>query len=188
MQQRRRGAELEDTLLRATWEELAETGYAGLTMEGVAARAHTGKQVLYRRWRNRPELVVAAMRHNTGSIARRIPDTGELRGDVLAVLRHMVRRQREIGPDVVHGLMAEAYEVDPEFFEIMTGVMTAILERAAERGEIPTADLGKRVATVAVDLVRHEMLLSRHSVSDKTLREIVDDVFLPLVRAVARVT
>ena len=40
----------------------------------------------------------------------------------------------------------------------------------------------------AYALVGHEMLLSRHSVSDKTLREIVDDVFLPLVRAVARVT
>jgi AcrR family transcriptional regulator len=183
VQQRRRGAELEDILLRAAWEELAETGYAGLTMEGVAARAHTGKQVLYRRWRNRPELVIAAMRHNTGSIMQRIPDTGELRGDILAVLRHMVRRQREIGPDVAHGLMAEAYEVDPGAFEVMAGVMTAILDRAAERGEIPSADLSARVATVAVDLVRHEMLLRRHSVSDKTVREIVDDVFLPLVRA-----
>jgi hypothetical protein len=65
----------------------------------------------------------------------------------------------------------------------MAGVMTAILDRAAERGEIPSADLSERVATVAVDLVRHEMLLRRHPVSDKTVREIVDDVFLPLVRA-----
>jgi AcrR family transcriptional regulator len=183
VQQRRRGAELEDTLLRAAWDELAETGYAGLTMEGVAARARTGKQVLYRRWRNRPELVIAALRHKTGSIVQRIPDTGELRGDVLAVLRHMVRRQREIGPDVLHGLMAEAYDLDPDVFGIMTGVMTAILERAAERGEIGSADLGERVVTVPVDLLRHEMLLGRHPVSGRTVREIVDDVFLPLVHA-----
>jgi hypothetical protein len=38
VQQRRRGAELEDTLLRAAWDELAETGYAGLTMEGAPAQ------------------------------------------------------------------------------------------------------------------------------------------------------
>ena len=46
--QRRRGPELEAALLDAVWWELAETGYARLTMEGVAARANTGKQVLYR--------------------------------------------------------------------------------------------------------------------------------------------
>jgi Tetracyclin repressor-like, C-terminal domain len=95
----------------------------------------------------------------------------------------MVRRQREIGPDVLHGLMAEAYDLDPDVFGIMTGVMTAILERAAERGEIGSADLGERVVTVPVDLLRHEMLLGRHPVSDRTVREIVDDVFLPLVHA-----
>lgn len=178
---RRRGAELEAVLLEAAWAELAETGYAGLTMEGVAARAGTGKQVLYRRWRNRPELVISAIRHNAGSLADRIPDTGTLRGDVLAVLRQMLRRQREIGPDTLRGLMGEAHDLDPGFFTVMQGIMRTVLERAAARGEIPSADVGPRVATVAVDLLRHEMLLTRHPVSAKTLKEIVDEVFLPLL-------
>ncbi|HET6742594.1 MAG TPA: helix-turn-helix domain-containing protein, partial [Kribbella sp.] len=56
-EKRGRGAELEAVLLDAAWAELMESGYARLTMEAVAARAQTGKQVLYRRWRNRAELV-----------------------------------------------------------------------------------------------------------------------------------
>ena len=47
---RRRGKELEDALYDATLAELAAVGYGGLTMEGIAARARTGKAALYRRW------------------------------------------------------------------------------------------------------------------------------------------
>ncbi|WP_210593821.1 TetR/AcrR family transcriptional regulator [Streptomyces sp. GESEQ-35] len=178
---RRRGAALEADLLDAAWAELEAVGYARLTMEGVAARAKTGKQVLYRRWGNRAELVIAALRHRTGSIADRVPDTGTLREDVLEVLRAGARRQRQIGPDTVHGLLAEARDVDPAFFGIMRDVLRTVVARAAERGEIPTADLPRRVLTLPADLLRHEILLSRQPLTDQTLAEIVDDVFLPLV-------
>lgn len=178
---RRRGAALEADLLDAAWAELAAVGYAKLTMEGVAARARTGKQVLYRRWGNRAELVIAALRHRTGSIADRVPATGTLRGDVLEVLRAGAERQRQIGPDTLHGLLAEARDVDPSFFGIMRGVLRTVVERAAERGEIPTADLPPRVLTLPADLLRHEILLSREPVARATLEEIVDEVFLPLV-------
>lgn len=178
---RRRGAALEADLLDAAWAELEAVGYAKLTMEGVAARARTGKQVLYRRWGNRAELVIAAMRHRTGSIADRVPDTGTLRGDVLEVLRAGAARQREIGADTLHGLLAEARDVDPSLFGIMREVLGTVVRRAAERGEIPTADLPRRVLTLPVDLLRHEVLLSREPITEVALEEIVDDVFLPLV-------
>ncbi|NEB06032.1 TetR/AcrR family transcriptional regulator [Streptomyces sp. SID13726] len=181
MTARRRGAALEADLLDAAWAELEAVGYARLTMEGVAARARTGKQVLYRRWGNRAELVIAAMRHRTGSIADRVPDTGSLREDVLEVLRAGAERQRQIGPDTLHGLLAEARDVDPAFFGIMRGVLRTVVERAAERGEIPTADLPRRVLTVPTDLLRQEVLLSREPLSEGVLEEIVDEVFLPLV-------
>lgn len=180
---RRRGPELEAAILRATWEELGAVGYMNLTMEGVADRARTGKQVLYRRWRNRAELVLAAMRSRVVSIADDVPDTGELRGDVLAVLERMARRYHDVGPDVVHGLMAEARDIAPESFMIMVGVMETILKRAADRGEIRSGAVGRRITTIPVDLLRHEMLLTSAPVPASTLVEIVDDVFLPLVRA-----
>jgi AcrR family transcriptional regulator len=180
-QQRRRGAELEVVLLDAAWDELMASGYAKLTMEAVAARAHTGKQVLYRRWRNRADLVIAAMRHRTGSIVEDIPDTGSLRSDVLAVLQRMADRFASVGPEVVHGLLAEAPDVDPDVYTRMQGLMATVVKRAAERGEIPTADLPARVLTVPTNLLRHEMLLTRDPVAPSTLTSLVDDVFLPLV-------
>lgn len=179
---RRRGAALEADLLDAAWEELAEVGYARLTMEGVAARARTGKQVLYRRWPNRAQLVRAVVRRRSGALGEQVPDTGELRGDVLAVLREMVERQRELGPDVIPGLLAEVPDVDPDFARIMRGVLGVILERAVGRGEIGSGELPGRVVSLPADLLRHEMLLGREPVSEQVLVSIVDDVFLPLVR------
>lgn len=179
---RRRGAELETAILDAAWDELAAVGYARLTMEAVALRAQTGKQVLYRRWPNRAELVLATMRHRFGSIAERIPRTGRLRDDVLTMLRHMAQRQRDFGPDIIHGLMSEVHEVNPEFPAIMGGVMRAILEQAAERGEVRLDAISPRVAALPMDLVRHEIIRSRDPIPDSTLVEIVDDIFLPLLR------
>jgi len=179
---RRRGAALEADLLDATWLELAETGYAGLTMEGVAARAHTGKQVLYRRWPSRAMLVIAAMRHRAGSIADAPPDTGELRADVLAVLERMVARLNDVGPEVLRGLIADSPDIDPDLFPRMGNLMRRVLERAAERGEIPSADLPARVLSTPTDLLRHDMIVRGTEVSPVMLESIVDDVFLPLVQ------
>jgi AcrR family transcriptional regulator len=178
--QRRRGAELEAVLLDAAWDELLAAGYARLTMEAIAARAHTGKQVLYRRWKNRAEVVVAAMRHRTGSIIEDLPDTGSLRGDVLAVLQRMADRFHQLGPDIIHGLLAEAPDLDPEIHTRMTGVMATIVRRAAARGEIPTADLPARVLTAPTNLLRHEILFSRGPLDPSILTSLIDDVFLPL--------
>ncbi|WP_427919968.1 TetR/AcrR family transcriptional regulator [Streptomyces sp. cg40] len=181
-QTRRRGAALEADILDAVWEELAEVGYSRLTMEGVAARARTGKQVLYRRWANRAELVKAALPHRTGFIVDQVPDTGELRADLLALLRLMIERQRQLGSDVLRGLLAEATDLDPKVFGIMHDILLTLLRRAAKRGEIPTADLPRRAVTVPADLLRYEMVVSHEPVTDATLVEIVDDVYLPLLR------
>lgn len=182
---RRHGAELERALLQAAEDELAAVGYANLTMEGVAARAHTGKQVLYRRWRSRADLVIAAVRARTGSIADHVPDTGSLRDDVLGVLSWAAKRWHDFGPDTIHGLLADLPDLDPHTFLIMEDVMTTILTRAAARGEIVTADLDPRVVTLPSTLIRHEMLLTTTPVTEQTCIDIVDNVFLPLIQAVA---
>jgi AcrR family transcriptional regulator len=179
--ERRRGAELEAVLLDAAWTELMESGYAQLTMESVAARAQTGKQVLYRRWRNRAELVIASMRHHAGSIVENVPNTGSLRGDVLGVLQQMADRFTQLGPDTIHGLMAEAPDLDPEVYSRMTGVMAAIVKRAAERGEIATADVPVVVLTAPTNLMRHEIFFSHSPVASATNPARVDDRVRPRV-------
>ena len=184
---RRRGPALEDALLDAAWAELREYGYARLTMEGVAQRAGTSRPVLARRWPTRPQLVIAALRRYRPMLSGEIPDTGTLRGDVLAVLRRISARLAELGPDTFHGLAAD-YFADPalvpdfqaQVLHAGNQVMTAILKRATERGEVRD-DIPPRVATLPIDLLRHELFISLSPASERAITEIVDQVFLPLV-------
>jgi hypothetical protein len=57
------------------------------------------------------------------------------------------------------------------------------LDRAAARGEIDLDFLSPRITYLPLDLVRHDVIMNRSSVPDKTLVEIVDRIFLPLVLA-----
>ena len=68
---RRRGAVLEEAILTAAWDELAERGWAGFGIEGVSNRVETAKAVVYRRWRNRVELVQEMLDAGHGGSVRR---------------------------------------------------------------------------------------------------------------------
>jgi AcrR family transcriptional regulator len=188
---RRRGAELEAALLEATWAELAEVGFPALTMEGVAARAGTGRAVLYRRWSGRSELVIAALKHHQPLFAAdgAVPDTGSLREDILALLRLMSSRTGDI--------MAQLSFMFTDYFQrtgqppavwresLMGGrpsSLPAILDRAVRRGEADPARLTDQIVRLPVDLVRHDLIMTLAPVPEATLVEIVDEVFLPLVR------
>ena len=182
---RRRGAVLEDAILRAAWAELERAGYDNFTIDRVAARAHTSKPVLYRRWRNRAELVRAVLQRRMGRTADNIPDTGSLREDVLHLLRAQNRRIRRTPKDVLRGLLAEApslEKADHPVFEVIPGVMAVILQRAQSRGEVSANRISSRIARLPVDLFRHEMIITQDVVPDSVLEEIVDHIFLPLVQ------
>src|SRR5258708_32203282 len=88
---RRRGAVLEQAILGAAIDELTTSGYAGMTMDRVARRAGTNKNTIYRRWPNRAALGIAAYRQ-LAVATMQLPDTGELRGDVLEMMRSANRR------------------------------------------------------------------------------------------------
>ena len=187
---RRRGAQLEIALLDAAWAELTEVGYSAFTMEGVATRAKTSRAVLYRRWSNRPDLAVAAIRRQTKLTAIDIPDTGTLRDDVLALLRQASARVDEI-VGVFSVLIADYFNETGMSAAVLreralAGQPTAwqvVLDRAVARGEIDPDRLSPRIASLPLDLVRHDVIMNRSSVPDDTLVEIVDRIFLPLVLA-----
>jgi len=185
---RRRGAALDAALLEAAWDELRAVGYPRFTLDGVASRAGTSRPVLARRWSNRAELLIAALRHRSSSAAQAPPDTGTLRGDVLAVLRQMSAAVGEI-TGVLSFLFADYFSAtgrppsDIREQAIAGGgsVMTTIIQRAVERGEIDPSRLTPHIASLPVDLVRHDLIMNLAPVPDQTLTEIVDQIFLPLV-------
>ncbi|MBP2473416.1 AcrR family transcriptional regulator [Crossiella equi] len=186
---RRRGAALERAILDAAVAELREGGYAGLGMDRVAKRAGTNKNALYRRWPSRAALGLAAYRE----LARQdvvLPDTGELRADVLALLR--LANQTFASPfgEILRGLLADL-DAEPGLREQLreasgdagAAMWQTVLARAVHRGEL-AATPHPRVATVAVALLRNEFVLrGEPHVPDGVLVEIVDEVYLPLLRA-----
>ncbi len=186
---RRRGARLEAALLEAAWDELTSVGYGAFTMEGVAVRAGTSRAVLYRRWSSRPDLAMAAIRQHTRLVAADIPDTGTLRGDVLALLRHTSAVGGEILGVVsflIAGYFSETGLPAAVLRErALAGEPTAmqiVLDRAVARGEIEAGRLSPRIASLPLDLVRHDLIMNRSPAPDTTLVEIVDTLFLPLLR------
>jgi AcrR family transcriptional regulator len=178
---RRRGAVLQDALLQAAWEELSAVGYARVTMDGVAARAGTHKSVLYRRWPNRATVIQAAVRHRLGSLVDDVPDSGDLREDVLSVLRRFRDYAEAIGPDTARGLASEAADLPAEVLGVTPAVITAILERAASRGQVRADRITPRITALPGNLLRYELLVPRGDLSDATLTGITDEIFLPIV-------
>jgi AcrR family transcriptional regulator len=185
---RRRGRELENALLDAAWAQLLSGGYAAFTFDAVAQRAGTSKSVIYRRWPSRQELVVAAVQHFVARSSRPIPDTGSLRGDVIAVLTQANESRSAMAAvfSVQLGMYYQESGTTPaELRQQLLGdrtlAMETVIDRALERGDITTAPLSPRIMALPFDLVRHEALMTLKAVPVETIIEIVDTLFLPLV-------
>lgn len=188
VRRRRRGAGLEDALLTAAWDELADVGFAKLTMESVAARARTGVAVLYRRWTNKSDLVLAAIRHYGHTHPIVIPDTGTLRDDLVALLENINEGRIELAT-LVSATFAGLHEsagLTPE--EVRRSVRSdgtwrsdEVFRRAHERGEIDLTRTPQDLLDLPFQLVRHDVLMTLRSVPPERIRTIVDDIFWPLL-------
>ena len=86
---RPRSEQAEQAIIKATLELFAEKGPDGLCVEAVAARAGVGKATVYRRWKNKEDLLLAAL----GSLKSPLPDpdTGSARDDLIALVTVMAR-------------------------------------------------------------------------------------------------
>jgi AcrR family transcriptional regulator len=185
---RRRGKVLEAAIFDVVMQELAETGYVNFSIERVAAGAGTSKPVIYRRWPTRARLVYAALRANRPVVSFEAPDTGTVRGDIIAVLERVSEMVDELSPEVIFGLIAELlHESDSSLFaevhERNSKIMREILTRGVGRGEIAAEKLTPRLAALPFDLVRYQLMVLRQPLSAEDIKEIVDRIFLPLVRA-----
>lgn len=186
---RRRGQTLEQAIFDAVWELLAEFGYDRLSMAVVATRAHTSKPVLYRRWPNRAELVIATLRNKVPAPDYPRTDQGSLRADLLAMLRPLADRLVGTPPEVVRTLRT-AIVNDPELAAAaqtrmppvdLGPAMTEVLTRAARRGEINANPVNPRVLRLPLELMRAEAARSM-PVPDHAIVEIVDHIMIPLLR------
>lgn len=188
-QTRRRGAELESAILDAAWQQLIAEGDEHFTIDTVAARARTSKPVLYRRWKTRDDLLRATVRHIGAASAPSIPDTGTLRGDLLALLANANSTTRNPVAALVSSMLGSYYnqtgptpaELREAFLSQRGSAVEQVVNRAVERGEVDPARLTPRIIALPFDLFRNEMMMTLKPVPDHVLRQIVDDIFIPLV-------
>jgi AcrR family transcriptional regulator len=138
---RPRSAESHAAILQAAIELVVEGGLQGTSIEAIAARAGVGKATIYRRWKTKEDLFAEALR--TIALPLPDPDTGTLRGDVIAVAAFNLGNLPRKAALLMPRLMVEGAD-DPELFTVMREVLVDprrrvfkdILRRAIERGEL----------------------------------------------------
>ncbi|GAA2533866.1 MULTISPECIES: TetR/AcrR family transcriptional regulator [Streptomyces] len=187
---RRRGAVLERAILNAALEQLSTVGWSGLTMEGVAAGAQTGKAAVYRRWPSKEDLVVDALRAGLPRFDA-APDLGSVREDLLALCRRardaMFSRPGVALRSVIH----ECDTVQAERFHavIVEGVveptiqmLREVIERGIERGEVRPDAANAYVFDVIPAMMMYRSKMCGSEWTDADLEEMIDRLMVPLLR------
>jgi AcrR family transcriptional regulator len=178
--------EREGELYQAVLALVRETGYEGLTLDAVAARAHVSKATLYRQWAGKAALVAHALNHARQPIAPAV-DTGSLRGDFAEIVARLDDRRASEDTALMRSLMHAAHTtpelmralrevlIDPERQDLQT-----MLRRAVARGEVAPDN-------PALDYVMHMMVgafIARDVIDDRPpdqafVRSYIDAVVLP---------
>src|SRR3984893_7288475 len=136
-------ADVTEAIRQAFFTELAESGYGRLSIEAVARRATVGKPAIYRRWRSKQDMAIALISEVAWAHLD-MPDTGRLRGDVIAFLRAEYAVLTDpLAKAIIPDLLSEANR-NPDLAAALLATVrdprrtraAAIIRRAIERGEV----------------------------------------------------
>ena len=144
--------------------------------------------MLYRRWKTREDMLRATVRHRAAADPPAIPDTGTLRGDLLALLTSANTTRNPMAA-LISSMLGSYYnqtgptpaELRDAFLSQRGSAVGQVVNRAVERGEVDPARLTPRIIDLPFDLFRNEMMMTLKPVPDHVLRQIIDDIFIPLV-------
>lgn len=182
---RARDPEVNEAILAATMDLLAEIGYARLTMDQVAVRARVGKASAYLRWPNKVALVAEAIQHRA-AVVPDVPDTGSLREDMRTFLRALLRSksaaQRALA--AVTGEIASNPELAKAWRQGVAGRLLArvreLVQRAVARGELPASSDVELLSLVPLTLLQSWRQGHDQSPDDTVVERIVDQFFTPI--------
>ncbi|MEV2251993.1 TetR/AcrR family transcriptional regulator [Streptomyces sp. NPDC050147] len=187
---RRRGPVLERAILEATLEQLSTVGWAGLTMEGVAAGAQTGKAAVYRRWPSKEDLVVDALQAGLPKLDS-APDCGGVREDLVQLCRQMREAMFSRPGFALRAVLHECDSVTAERFHgvIFDGVIgpsveliREVVRRGVERGEVRAEATNSFVCDVIPAMMMYRSKVCGSEWGDEEFAELIDQVMVPLLR------
>ncbi len=183
----RRSERSRQAILAAAIELCTEKGYAGVTVEAIAARAGVSKKTIYRWWPSKGFVLLEALAQRTDSHAP-FPDTGHLAADLYAQMTGVVRllTTPPFGPAYI-GILSELHH-DPELTEavheqFITPRFTAAVNRlksAQRQGRLPAgADLELAVELLYGPLY-YRYALRKPAHTAERMAELVDHVLRTL--------
>jgi AcrR family transcriptional regulator len=183
-----RGERFRGAVLKAALEELADRGFAALSIESVARRAGVHKTSVYRHWADREALVLEALTANVAG-GLTIPDTGTFETDLREFARRLVAwLMSPLGKAVVQATVADASRV-PEIGDLQRSFYVdrlqrdeVMIRRAIERGEIPADTDAAEVIKVLIGPIYLRFLITAEPI-DATTAERAAELALAAVHA-----
>lgn len=190
---RKRNHSLDPVILEAALDVLAESGYDGTTIDLVAARAGAARATVYRRWATKVELVADALRRLAPDEVdlEHLPDTGTLRGDLLAASRPEDADESRRRVRVVSAVQIAANR-EPRLAAVLTESGTGpwiaanrvLIQRAVDRGEYGPADV-EALAQVIPLMCTSRVAVQQLPVTPEYALALIDGVLLPALRGCA---
>ncbi|MET7856198.1 TetR/AcrR family transcriptional regulator [Streptomyces sp. NPDC005318] len=188
---RRRGPVLERAILDAALEQLSTVGWNGLTMEGVAAGAQTGKAAVYRRWPSKEDLVVDALQAALPPLAE-APDFGSVREDLYQLCRRlrdaMFSKPGCALRSVLHECDAHAAErfqsvILKGVIQPSTALFREVVDRGIGRGDVRTDATDALTLEVIPAMMMYRSKVCGSEWPDGEIAEMIDRVAVPLFRS-----
>ncbi|MGY1705405.1 TetR/AcrR family transcriptional regulator [Geodermatophilus sp. SYSU D00697] len=182
----------DEAIAAAVLEVLGREGWSGLTMDAVAMAAGVGKATIYRRWSSKADLLLGVM-DVAGGDGVTAPDTGDLRGDLVALLTAAVARlsgpagrttRSLLGAVIDDPALAGAYQRGP--LACWDLAWATVFDRAVDRGEITREAAGSLAVEVGPAVLALRWLVTGRAVDADLVTEVVDDLVLPLLRCPRR--
>lgn len=177
---KRRGEPVVQAVFAITLEQLAARGFERLSLPDIAEAAGLNKTSLYRRWPTKGELVRDAL---TASMTppHDVPDTGDLRSDLLAMTRTAVAFVESPQGMAVHRMLL-AESANPEVRMLAATIFRQkegrgarlILKRAIRRGELPRDVDTRLILTTIAGALLHRTFVEHQPVTGRFLEGLVD--------------
>jgi len=183
---RKRDSSRDQDILDAALDVLAETGYDGMTIDMVAARAKAGKATVYRRWDSKPDLVLDAVACLKAVPLDTLPDTGTLRGDLVAMIKSPAIQDADRKLRIMAGIVSMIAR-NPELAQAARSALVepraaanrVLFQRAVHRGEIPADSDIENLALIGPALATYRTLMLQLPVDREFLIQNIDRVILP---------
>lgn len=186
--------EREGEILAAALLCLGNVGYDSLSMDMVAESAQCSKATLYRRWPSKAEMVVAAI-ESIGPPPFVGIDTGDLRGDLLELMRRVsqgAEHDTRFAAAIHHAVMVDeqlAAAARRTFLEPEARFLESVVMRAVERGDLPSRPPAADFLQFMVfSAIMTGPLTDTKPLDSEYRTRIIDEVILPSLRAKSSAT